>query len=118
MVGAVPILFANCHLVFGWGESLMATSHWKDARGPVPIARLGRNTVRRADIFGGAGLLVLGLLVLFVIIPAEADGDTWSGVSPWRRWGSDWKAGMASGSPGLANGVWPELPRGSLARRM
>ena len=26
--------------------------------------------------------MVLGLLVLFVIIPAEADGDTWSGVSP------------------------------------
>ena len=38
--------------------------------------------MRRADIYGGAGLLVLGLLVLFVIIPAEAEGDTWSGVSP------------------------------------
>lgn len=38
--------------------------------------------MRRADIFAGAGLLGLGLLVLFVVIPAEADGDTWSGVSP------------------------------------
>ncbi len=28
------------------------------------------------------GLLFVGLLMLFVIIPAEADGDTWSGVSP------------------------------------
>ena len=38
--------------------------------------------MRRADIYGAAGLLVLGLVVLFVIIPAEASGDTWSGVSP------------------------------------
>ena len=38
--------------------------------------------MRRADIYGGAGLLVLGLLVLFVIIPLEAGGETWSGVSP------------------------------------
>lgn len=38
--------------------------------------------MRRADIYGGAGLLALGLVVLFVIIPAEAEGDTWSGVSP------------------------------------
>lgn len=38
--------------------------------------------MRRADIFGAAGLLALGLIVLFVIIPAEAGGDTWSGVSP------------------------------------
>lgn len=38
--------------------------------------------MRRADICAGAGLLGLGLLVLFVIIPAEAEGDTWSGVSP------------------------------------
>jgi hypothetical protein len=38
--------------------------------------------MRRADIYGSAGLLILGLVVLFVIIPAEADGDTWSGVSP------------------------------------
>lgn len=38
--------------------------------------------MRRADIYGGAGLLALGLVVLFVIIPAEAGGDTWSGVSP------------------------------------
>ncbi len=28
------------------------------------------------------GLLFVGLLMLFVVIPAEADGDTWSGVSP------------------------------------
>jgi len=38
--------------------------------------------VRRADIIAGLILLALGLLMLFVIIPAEADGDTWSGVSP------------------------------------
>jgi hypothetical protein len=38
--------------------------------------------MRRADIFGSAGLLILGLVVLFVVIPAEAEGDTWSGVSP------------------------------------
>lgn len=38
--------------------------------------------MRRADIWGGAGLMVLGLFVLFVVIPAEAEGDTWSGVSP------------------------------------
>ena len=38
--------------------------------------------MRRADIIGAIGLFVLGLVVLFVIIPAEADGDTWSGVSP------------------------------------
>jgi len=38
--------------------------------------------MRRADIFGSAGLMVVGLLVLFVVIPAEADGTTWSGVSP------------------------------------
>ena len=38
--------------------------------------------MRRADIYGSAGLLALGLLMLFVIIPAEAEGDTWSGVSP------------------------------------
>lgn len=38
--------------------------------------------MRRADICMATGLLFVGLLVLFVIIPAEADGDTWSGVSP------------------------------------
>jgi hypothetical protein len=38
--------------------------------------------VRRADIYASAFLLVAGLLVLFVVIPAEAEGDTWSGVSP------------------------------------
>lgn len=38
--------------------------------------------MRRADIIAGFILLALGLLMLFVIIPAEADGDTWSGVSP------------------------------------
>jgi hypothetical protein len=38
--------------------------------------------LRRADIIGGFILLALGLLMLFVIIPAEAEGDTWSGVSP------------------------------------
>lgn len=38
--------------------------------------------MRKADIYGSATLLVVGLLVLFVVIPAEADGDTWSGVSP------------------------------------
>lgn len=38
--------------------------------------------MRKADIYGGAGLLAVGLLVLFVIIPSEAEGDTWSGVSP------------------------------------
>jgi hypothetical protein len=38
--------------------------------------------LRRADIIAGVILLALGLLMLFVIIPAEADGDTWSGVSP------------------------------------
>jgi hypothetical protein len=38
--------------------------------------------VRKTDIYGSAFLLALGLLVLFVVIPAEADGDTWSGVSP------------------------------------
>lgn len=38
--------------------------------------------MRRADIFGSAGLVVVGLLMLFVVIPAEADGTTWSGVSP------------------------------------
>jgi hypothetical protein len=38
--------------------------------------------MRRADIFGSAGLFILGLVVLFVVIPAEAEGDTWSGVSP------------------------------------
>lgn len=38
--------------------------------------------MRKADIYGGAGLLALGLLMLFVVIPAQAEGDTWSGVSP------------------------------------
>lgn len=38
--------------------------------------------MRRADIYGGAGLVALGLLILFVIIPLEVGGDTWSGVSP------------------------------------
>lgn len=38
--------------------------------------------MRKADIYGGAGLLALGLLMLFVVIPGEAEGDTWSGVSP------------------------------------
>jgi hypothetical protein len=38
--------------------------------------------VRKTDIYGSAFLLALGLLVLFVVIPAEAEGDTWSGVSP------------------------------------
>ena len=38
--------------------------------------------MRRADIYGSAGLFILGLVVLFVVIPAEAEGDTWSGVSP------------------------------------
>lgn len=38
--------------------------------------------MRRADICMATGLLFVGLLMLFVIIPAEADGDTWSGVSP------------------------------------
>jgi hypothetical protein len=38
--------------------------------------------MRRADICMATGLLLVGLLVLFVIIPAEAEGDTWSGVSP------------------------------------
>ena len=38
--------------------------------------------MRRADIIAGFILLALGLLTLFVIIPAEAEGDTWSGVSP------------------------------------
>ena len=38
--------------------------------------------MRRADLLAGAGLFVLGIIVLFVVIPAEADGDTWSGVSP------------------------------------
>jgi hypothetical protein len=38
--------------------------------------------VRRSDICAGAALVVLGLFVLFVVIPAEAEGDTWSGVSP------------------------------------
>ena len=38
--------------------------------------------MRRADIYASAFLLAAGLLVLFVVIPAEADGPTWSGVSP------------------------------------
>lgn len=38
--------------------------------------------MRRADIYGGAGLLILGLVMIFVVIPLEAGGDTWSGVSP------------------------------------
>lgn len=38
--------------------------------------------MRRADIYASAFLLAVGLLVLFVVIPAEADGPTWSGVSP------------------------------------
>jgi len=38
--------------------------------------------LRKADIYGGAGLLALGLIMLFVVIPAQGEGDTWSGVSP------------------------------------
>lgn len=38
--------------------------------------------MRKTDIYASAFLLALGLVVLFVIIPAEAEGDTWSGVSP------------------------------------
>ncbi len=38
--------------------------------------------MRRADICMATGLLFVGLLMLFVVIPSEADGDTWSGVSP------------------------------------
>lgn len=38
--------------------------------------------MRRSDIWSGAVLLGLGLLMIFVVIPLEAGGDTWSGVSP------------------------------------
>jgi len=48
---------------------------------PAPTEYWGID-VRRADIYASAILLALGLLVLFVVIPAEADGPTWSGVSP------------------------------------
>ena len=52
-----------------------------DSRSDVHASRHGAR-LRRADIIAGLILLALGLLTLFVIIPAEADGDTWSGVSP------------------------------------
>lgn len=39
--------------------------------------------MRRADLIGGGVLALLGLAMIFVIIPAETESGVWYGLSPY-----------------------------------